>query len=369
MSVLPSDIVTYGSANMPGADSATVGGTVDFTKPVAWYDLSANDTIDAVSSSASDTATKLQVMGRNPGGSVVTSSAATLTGTTAITNVGTLGTVERLLAAVVTGGAIAGLSDPTGTTAVGDIAVYRHTAVLSGRTAQTGAANATGTTPSLFKLQSGDGASVAIGQIIRILNNTPTGVQFQLRQIIATSGYSTDVVAVNRDWGTVPSNATTYDVYQGMLFEISPNQVKAITRAFVAAASDVAGGSSRTYYEKVFVVDNNTATALTTAQIEIASNSPSLPGSSALDIALCKALNDTATAANRQTLPANGDASALTFVAQPAFVSVIASPGSLPNGSAPNSAGAQGVWLRLTLPAGTSPYKGGATVRTQGNTT
>src|SRR5258707_2788761 len=143
MSVLPSDVVAYGSLNMPEADSATIGGAVDFSKAVAWYDLSANDTITAVSSSASDTATKLQVMGRDNTGVVVTSSVATLTGQTVVTNVGSLGTVERLLAAVTTGGAIAGLSNPGGTTAVGDIAVYRATAVLSARTAQTGAANFT----------------------------------------------------------------------------------------------------------------------------------------------------------------------------------------------------------------------------------
>jgi hypothetical protein len=362
MSVLPSDIVVYGSANMPEADSATIGGAVDFTKRVAWYDLSANDTIDAVSSSASDTATKVQVMGRDATGAPVTSSAATMNGQTAITNVGTLGTVERLLAAVVTGGAIAGLSNPGGTTAVGDIAVYRHTAVLSARTAQTGAANASGVTPPLFKLQSGDGANVAAGQIIRIKTNTGAN---QLRQIIATSGYGTDVVAVNRDWGTIPDTASTYDIYQGMLLEISPNQVKAVTRCFATSAADVVTGSQRMFYEKVFVVNNNTATALTLAKIEIASDTPSLPGSALLDIALCTALNDTNTSTNRRTAPASG---AGLFTTQPAFVSVPGA-GNLTSGGAPNSAGAQGVWLRLTLPAGTAPYKGSADLRTQGNTT
>jgi hypothetical protein len=362
MSVLPSDIVVYGSANMPEADSATVGGAVDFTKRCAWYDLSANDTINAVSSSASDIATKVQIMGRDATGASVTSTAATLNGQTPITNVGTLGTVERLLAAVVTGGAIAGLANPGGTTAVGDIAVYRATAVLSARTAQTGAANATGVTPALFKLQSGDGASVSSGQIIRIKTNTGAN---QLRQIIATSGYGTDVVAVNRDWGTIPDSTSTYDVYQGMLFEISPNQVKAVTRCFATSAADAVTGSQRIFYEKVFVVNNNTSTALTSAQIEIASDSPSLPGSALLDIALCTALNDTNTSTNRQTAPASGAGS---FTAQPAFVSVPGA-GNLTSGAAPNGAGAQGVWLRLTLPAGTAPYKGSADLRTQGNTT
>jgi hypothetical protein len=154
-----------------------------------------------------------------------------------------------------------------------------------------------------------------------------------------------------------------------MLFALAPNQVKAITRCFATSAADSPTGSTRTFYEKIFVVNNNTATALTSAQIEIASDTPSLPSGALLDIALCKALNDTQTTANRQTLPTNGDASALTFVTQPAFVSVIAGSGQLPSGSAPNAAGAQGVWLRLTLPAGTAPYKGSADLRTQGNTT
>jgi hypothetical protein len=38
MSVLPSDIVVYGSANMPEADGAIIGGSVDFTRRVAFYE-------------------------------------------------------------------------------------------------------------------------------------------------------------------------------------------------------------------------------------------------------------------------------------------------------------------------------------------
>ena len=39
--------------------------------------------------------------------------------------------------------------------------------VITAHTAQTGSAQATGTTPALFKLQAGDGASVSLGQIIK----------------------------------------------------------------------------------------------------------------------------------------------------------------------------------------------------------
>ena len=230
------------------------------------------------------------------------------------------------------------------------------------RTAQSGSANHTGTTPALFKLQAGDGASVSPGQVIWIRSGTGAN---QLRQIIATSGYGTDVVAVSRDWATIPDNTTTYKILQGMLFEISPNPVTAIIRMFSNTAADGPAGTQRTYYEKVFVVNNNTGTALTGAQIEVASETPSLPSGALLDLALTTALNDTGTAANRQAAPSSGIGS---FISQPAFVSV-PGPGNLPSGAAPNTSGAQGVWLRLTLPAGTATYKGWADLRTQGTTT
>jgi hypothetical protein len=149
-----------------------------------------------------------------------------------------------------------------------------------------------------------------------------------------------------------------------MLFEISPNPVTAIIRMFSTAAADTAGGSSRTYYEKAFQVNNDTTKALVSAQIEVASDSPGLPSGALLDFALATALNDTGTVANRQTAPVTGIGS---FVTQPAFVSVPGT-GNLPPGAAPNAAGAQAIWFRLTLPAGTAAYKGAADVRAQGTT-
>ena len=41
MSVTPNNIVLYRSANMPEADGDIVGGAVDFTKRVAFYDIPA----------------------------------------------------------------------------------------------------------------------------------------------------------------------------------------------------------------------------------------------------------------------------------------------------------------------------------------
>jgi len=348
MSVLPSDLRVYGSANMATGDGATTGGAVSFSTKTEFADLAATGTVNYVSSSASDTATTLAVTGRDATGAIVTET-KTLTGVTPVTGSQSFGRLLR---------AVAG-----GTTAAGDIAAISNTAVVTG-TAQAGAA-ATSTASATITLQSGQGASCAVGQVIRITNNTPTGVNNQLRQIVAISG---DVVSVNRDWGTVPSSATTYGVYNGFLLEISPNQITTVIRPFYDCAADVSGGSSRTFYAKVFVVNNNTTTALTTAQI-IKQIDPSglYAASGALDIALTTVLNDTGSVANRQTAPASG-IGAFSSGAAPQTVNV-PSPQNLPSGNAPNSAGAQGVWLRLTLPAGSPPANSFFTLRATGSTT
>lgn len=363
MSVFPSDIEVYGSANMPETDGALIGGSFDSTKSVVFFDITVNGPLSAVSGTTGDTGVKFSTLGRDATGGSATF-IGTLNGTTQINGTATM---ERILAGVITGGAIAGLANPGGTAAGGDAMIFGTTLVLSGRTAQAGSANGTGITPALFKLQAGDGASVSIGQIIR----TRGGLgRDQMRRIIATTGYGTDFVAVNRNWGTVPDATTTYDVANGMLFTFLPNPVAAITRTFATSASDAVGGVTRTFYEKVFVVNNNTATSLTPASpnpgvgIQLSGETPALPGGVLLDLGLEAALNGTASVANRQTAPPG-----VSFVTQPANA-FVPGAGNLPSGVAPNAAGAQGAWLRLTVPAGSSPYKGAITyVQSQGNTT
>jgi hypothetical protein len=368
MSVLPSDIVVYGSANMPEADGAINGGPVDFSRRVAFYDIAPAGNLDVISSSASDTATRIIFYGRDATG-VIQNQTLNLNGQSWVTGSQSL---ERLLYAALSGATANGpAANPGATAAVGDVVLAAHSCVLpigsvttdaTVRTAQSGSANHTGTTPALFKLQAGDGASISSGQVIWIRSGAGAS---QLRQIISTSGYGADVVAISRDWAAIPDNTTTYKILQGMLFEISPNPVTAITRLFSNTAADGSVGVQRTYYEKVFIVNTNTGTTLTGTQIEVASEAPSLPSGALLDLALTTALNDTGTAANRQAAPPSGIGS---FISQPAFVSV-PGPGNLPSGAAPNTSGAQGVWFRLTLSAGTATYKGSADLRTQGTTT
>jgi hypothetical protein len=199
MSVLPSDIVVYGSANMPEADAETNGGAVDFTRRVAFHDISPAGYVDAISSSASDTATKMTYYGRDPTG-VIQSQTLTLNGQTWVTGAQSL---ERLLYTALSGASDNGpVANPGGTAPVGDVALAAHNCVLpsgsvttdsSLRTAQNGSSNHSGTTPALLKLQSGDSAGVSAGQIIWTKGGTGSN---QLRQIYCDFrlwlGYSRD---------------------------------------------------------------------------------------------------------------------------------------------------------------------------------
>jgi hypothetical protein len=237
-----------------------------------------------------------------------------------------------------------------------------HTKIISAHTAQTGSANPTGTTPALMKLQASDGGTVAVGQVIRTTGGT--GPQ-QIRTIIAVSGYGTDVVAVSRSWGTVPDNTTTYDVFTGVQLDLSPNQITECKRFLWGAAADIPGGSQRIFYEKIYAINNNTATTLTTSTVQVSSNSPALPGSALLDLATATAQNDTQSVVSRQTAFSTGYGS---YVTQPLATAYGANSGNLASGSTPNTGGAQGIVLRLTLPAGTAPYNGSATIPTTGTT-
>lgn len=103
MSVTATDIIVYASANMPDTDTGTNGGAIDALRRLAFTQISANDTIQAVSTSASDTQ-NMTVEGRSAAGAIVTETKA-MTGTTAIT-FATLATVERVLKADLASNAI-----------------------------------------------------------------------------------------------------------------------------------------------------------------------------------------------------------------------------------------------------------------------
>lgn len=94
-SIVAADLVLYHAATQSDVDGSTVGGAIDTLRRPDYTQMTANDTIRAVSSSAGDTTQTVTVRGRNAAGSIV-SETKTLTGTTAIT-FSTLATVERVL--------------------------------------------------------------------------------------------------------------------------------------------------------------------------------------------------------------------------------------------------------------------------------
>lgn len=343
MSVLQSDLRYYGSANMPDT-TGTTGGAVTFSTKVFFSDVSSAVIPSVVSSSSSDTAVTLAIYSLNASGTPQNET-VTLTGTTL--KAATL-SAGRLMKAL-TGG----------TTAVGDVAVLGNE-LVTGHTMQAGTANG-------CTLQSGDGGSVAIGNIIQVTNNAPSGAQFQLRTIVGING---DVVVVSRAWGTNPSSSTTYNVWNGMLFDLLPNQATQVRRVFYGATAQATGGSTNVYYEKVFAVNDNTATDETSAAILKQTDPVGLySGSGALDFALCNNLNDTSTITtnlNPGTPPAT--ITSYSSGAAPQSINVPNVSQNLPHGSVPNAAGAQGVWLRLTLVAGEATFNSFATLRTSGVT-
>lgn len=103
MAVVDADIIVYGSANMQETDSGTQGGAIDTAVLIVFTDISPNGTVDAHSTSASDTTQTVTVYGRIADGTITSENLGTLTGTTPITG----STVfERILKVVMSATAV-----------------------------------------------------------------------------------------------------------------------------------------------------------------------------------------------------------------------------------------------------------------------
>ena len=253
MSVSASDIVVYGSANMPEDDSSTSGGAIDTATKVIFTDISATDSVECVSDNAGDTTQTITITGRDSGGNIV-SETETLNGTS---EVSTTQTYERILKIT--------------------------------------------------------------------LNSSTTGT--------ITIRKASDNVTI----ATMESGIT------------------AIRRVFYDATAEASGGSSKSFYEKVFVKNTNGSTDLLAAKIQGTSD-PS--GNLAFDLE--DAADDNNSVSNRVTSPAGGD-----MLGSPTFND---SQKTIP-GSNLASGEAIGVWLKLTLAAGTSAAKTTYTLQVTGTTT
>jgi hypothetical protein len=381
VSVIISDLVYFGAADMPESDGATTGGAINFNTQVEMTGtaISPATQIDVVSSSSSDTAVKAQVFYRDATGLAQTPAAVTLNGTTKVSMTTTA--AERFLAGVVTGGAVAGLSNPGGTAAVGDVAMIAHTLTISAHTMAAASTAASTSAPATVTLQSGDGASVTIGMILHTTGGTGPN---QLRRIIAINplGTNSDQVAIDRNLATALDTTTTYEVGVGFYFPVVCSsqgvnltdashltQCTAITRLFATAAAQAVGGSNETFYEKIFVNNNNLTTALGAtgnAQVILQAIGTALPSGVTLEIALANSRNDTSTITTRNT-PGTPPSGVTSYQGVGTGITVPSGPGTLPaSASAGSATSAQAIWLQLGANAGSPAWESSVTIRTTG---
>lgn len=94
MPIANTDLILFASANMPDIDTGTNGGAIDLLRRVDFTQIAANDDIEVISTSASDTQ-NCTITARSTTGAVVQETAA-LTGTSAKI-FATIGVVERVL--------------------------------------------------------------------------------------------------------------------------------------------------------------------------------------------------------------------------------------------------------------------------------
>ena len=83
MPITAAELVKYGAANMPEADTGTVGGAIATATRLDELVLAANDDLEIVSDNAGDTTQTITVTGRDAAGAIQTDS-ATLSGTTPV---------------------------------------------------------------------------------------------------------------------------------------------------------------------------------------------------------------------------------------------------------------------------------------------
>lgn len=195
-------------------------------------------------------------------------------------------------------------------------------------------------------------------QTLTVYGRDSTGIA--ISETVSLNG--TTVVSLTNTYGrllkAVLSGAATGTVTLriasagGDLMVFAPG-VLTVRRPFYDALADAAGGTNKVLYEKVFFRNNNTSTALTSAQI-IESADPS----GLVAFGLAGTLGDTAT---------NGTGN--TRLTAPTGITIDTASKNVANSGNHSPSSAQGVWLSLTLNAGTAASSSTFTLEETGNTT
>lgn len=324
-SVAPKDLAVFGSANMHDDDTGTpTGGAIDKTVKPNFTDMSAEDTVSAVSSSGSDTTQDVVVHFRKPGGALVNETIS-LNGQTLVDSVLTAIRLEKAIKQA---------------SCAGDVAVIEKTAVGSG-TAVSGGTD---------YIEVADASIYSIGQVLRTTGGTGPN---QIREIVDIDT-TLDYLYV-RDFTVTPDGTTTYSIHNGMVFEksIASAEVMECRRIAYDNAAEAAGGSQRDVYEKIFLYNLSTDTDLTNAVLEEVAGG----AAAKIDFDLETSLDGTDNNGGVRTVAPGG----YTFDSNAKDI------GDSGDGNFDFGAG-QGVWARVRLPAGEPAANSYYTFRVTGTT-
>ena len=147
-------------------------------------------------------------------------------------------------------------------------------------------------------------------------------------------------------------NVTVRKIAGGSNLGIFPTGVTTIRRVFYLASADVAGGSARDYYEKIFIKNEHPTLDLTEASIiELADPG----GNVTFDLESTLDGSDTNGAGNSRLVAPGG-------------YSFDSATKSVANSGNHTAGAAQGVWMALSLAAGDPPAKNTYTFRELGKT-
>lgn len=198
-----------------------------------------------------------------------------------------------------------------------------------------------GDTTQTVTIYGRNAAGQQVSEELELAGTTPdTGAtEFERIEKIVVDGAHAGTITVSKGTG----GNKIVDIESGVL---------TIRRPFIGVSADAAGGSARTFYEKIFVRNNNADNALLSAQI-----AEETDAESQLEFAVEDAQDDSGTSTNRITAPAGITGDGFSSNAK-----------SIPGADlAPESA--IGVWLKLALPAGDPATKTTYTLEISGSTT
>lgn len=324
MPLTVTDLKIFGSATMPDDNAVTqIGGAVATSKKPTFADVAG--TLQAVSSSGSDTTQTVTVHYRDSAGALQ-SQAAVLTGTTPIAYGASVLRLEKAL---------------KGATTNGNVAVEAQVAERTG-TAQGGDS----TSITLDAGASGvDDAYAAM--VVRITANTGAG---QIREIYAYTG-ADKKATINHPWATNPNATSVFRVSRGFFFDKDPAEVTEVRRVFYDAAANAPGGGAVAFYDKAFFRNSSSGLSLLSAQVVLQSDP-----TSRVTFGLAATINDTGN---------NGVGNNRTVA--PVGIAFGTSPVTVP-GSDLMAGSSIGVWLKAGLLDGDIAQVGTLVLRLTGTT-